>query len=76
MEEMEHRSKWLLEVQKMFVEVPEAKRVTSECYHTLREIKTSFLKMTTFIFNRSVQVVVQECDQQNDADRLIKVCQM
>ena len=29
-----------------------------------------------FIFNRSGSVVVQECDHENDADRLIKVCQM
>ena len=76
MEEVNTVQKWLLKVQKMFVEVPEAKRVTSEFYHTLREIKTSLLKMTTFIFNRSIQVVVQECDHENDADRLIKVCQM
>ena len=45
-------------------------------YHTLREMKDKFSQNDEVYFDRSVRVVVQECDHENDADRLIKVCQM
>ena len=65
------------EKSKLFVKVPETSRVTSELYHTSRNKRQSFSQNDdVYLINRSVSVVVQESEKQNDADRLIKVCQM